>query len=691
MVNRITLPVCTALARVMHPGSVKYSYGFEDNSFGVDGWSGFLGPGSTSPHHGNYTGVLQTINGTKTLTRSLTGLTIGRRYLLTAWAGHPSTVASGAILFSVGVSGIGSSTPAGGTVNSYDSYRYRQHSYTFTPTATSHTLQLIVTASTASLTPAWDDIRVAELEYQVGSDIALGLKSGKITLDERQSPYAEASLQIALPSQADLTLLDTRGTNTVRIHVTTSQTFVTPVASPQSRTFNLLLHERRADHRLADLGVTLIARSDEALLIDAGNETATIDSTFVADQKSLRSIVATMLEAYFATLEPGTADADYTITTAATNMFINPSGETTATDWAAGSGATAIARVTVAPTGGFLFGAACIRGTAGAGSANFTVGGGTSVTEGNTYVFSMHVNSQVSRAGSLNLQWQTSGGSVISTSTATISGGTVAGSWARYSLTAVAPATATKVVPFLQTTGNAAGNLHYMDGAMFTVGATLLDYFDGTFPVDAYYSYAWTGTAHASTSQRIRLDARDPQLLYQEPGVKDWDLIAPLVQQAGLRLFCDEQRRWYLVDPVTYTPGGSVALPTSHEATDVISRENGDWCDAVVVSYRWIGTDGLGKQAWDAATAGGTCLLAVDIARPYPGPGAATAILARYQGRGRVQELTAPPDLTTAPGMALTTTLPNTPNQGGAVSKVEFVFSEDTIDMNIRARDLVNV
>src|SRR5690606_35426950 len=63
-------------------------------------------------------------------------------------------------------------------------------------------------------------------------------------------------------------------------------------------------------------------------------------------------------------------------------------------------------------------------------------------------------------------------------------------------------------------------------------------------------------------------DGRDPDALKREPGERAWDFLSPLVNAAGLRLFCDEQRRWHLIDPAAYTVSGSLRISEGFNATE---------------------------------------------------------------------------------------------------------------------------
>lgn len=192
-----------------------------------------------------------------------------------------------------------------------------------------------------------------------------------------------------------------------------------------------------------------------------------------------------------------------------------------------------------------------------------------------------------------------------------------------------------------------------------------------------------------ATDAPVSVDNADS--LIWNPGVSGWDYVYPLVQKAGLRLYCDESRRWKLVRATTNAEDLMV-LTADHNVTagrDKISLD-ADWFDAVVITYRWR----------DPAT--GTTMLAYDVAGdyraknvfaetrevPYPGAGAADALLGRKQGRGRVLDVSAVSDYSAAPGRALAITLPATPVQTGYTSSVTWGFPDD--EMRIASRGLID-
>lgn len=683
--SRVTVPACTAVARVMKSSSLVYGFGFESGA--ADSWSGLsvvesygsVTEGVRLPHRGGYMAVQAVAPpATSTSSRVMTGLTVGRTYTLSAWA-RRGTVDGSSLAVNLGITG------ASGTPFVLPGRKWYQVFYTFTATATSTTARLL--AFRPSGAPAvdvlWDDIRLLQHEYQDGTDLVLGLRGGStLTMDEREAPYIQAALRIAMPEQEVLDLLDTRSsTSTVRVVVTLGQEFITPAQAPQSRTFDLLLHERDADHAESS-EVTLICHSDEAVLIDAGNDTTVVDEEPSLDAPSLRAIVSTMLQKHGYRLASATADADFTITYAATNLVGNPRCGTNTTGWVRYAGTGSLSRQ---GSGADTY----LRFTCSSSQSTYAVSfADIPVTPGEVYVLSARVRSSVGIAGVLQ----------------TFSGGSwdvqqyvvlPANTWVDITFTSTCPdGVTTTAVRVLKNTGGSVSSGTTLDVTNVRLSAEgagdNYTYFDGAMATDDYYSYVWDGTAHASTSRRIRLDDRDPRLLFQDPGEKDFDVLQQLVQAAGLRLFCDESRDWYLVDPTDAIVAGLLELEDTRRGRDRISRERGDWADAVVVKYTWIGEDGTQQVRYDAATNGGTCLQLIEWDRPWPGPGAAAAILARYAGRGRVQEITAPPDLTATPAIALTTELPNAPAQEGYASRVTYTLDESALEMSIIARDLVD-
>lgn len=184
------------------------------------------------------------------------------------------------------------------------------------------------------------------------------------------------------------------------------------------------------------------------------------------------------------------------------------------------------------------------------------------------------------------------------------------------------------------------------------------------------------------------------QALVWEPGVTAWMFLAPLIQTAALRLFCDELGRWWLVEANNYSINGQINVSAEHNLTrgeDLISRY-GDWYDSVVVKYSWDDADGVSLFAYDYAGAPGTKTFVTEWERPYPGSGAAQALLERKVGRGRTLSLEALSDYATTPGMSIVATLPDTPIQTGVVSRVSWLVDaeNDSDTMSVDSRGLID-
>jgi hypothetical protein len=545
----------------------------------------------------------------------------------------------------------------------------------------------------------------------------LDVKSCTVTLDATRSPYVEATIVIPSPVEAVMESIDQR--DNLRVLIEAEVLWISPADPTQSRSFDLVLHERTIDHE-SD-AVTLKCVSDESLLIDGGYVDDEVDVQ-PRSLTTLRDVVNEVIgggrvpELAGATLEAGAADADTTITRDRVNLCPNPGCENASPAWGltAGTGASAFARSTaVTPYAGTY----STRFTAAAGNANVratpdNAGAYFTVTPGKAYYWSFYLRSSISRVAHAWLRFYSGNGSGVLLDEISIDPfPTSTGAWTKFELIATAPAGATTVAPLVLTEANSAGQFHYLDGMLFY---ELVDgeqpawepdnptpYFDGANNPDATrYTVAWDGTANQSTSTLTRLDDRDPAGLDIEPGDLWWDYLSPLVRASDLRLWSDESRDWWLTEAGD-TVAGTVTIAEGENAIgaqDQISYQaTGDdgtplFFTAVIVRYRWM-VDGVQQTRYDVAGIGagqGRKVLRVDIDRPWPGPGRAAAILAAAQGRGRTQELDAVMNLDATPGMALSTDLPSTPEQIGVVSAVTWRWSDSTDHgtMTVRARDL---
>lgn len=174
-----------------------------------------------------------------------------------------------------------------------------------------------------------------------------------------------------------------------------------------------------------------------------------------------------------------------------------------------------------------------------------------------------------------------------------------------------------------------------------------------------------------------------------EPGTSAWDYVRPLVDVAGLRLWCDERRRWWLAPPQEAT-GSVLSLSSSslRDLDDEVSRDDG-WYDGVVLRYRWADSNGAEQLRYDlAGPETAQRARVIEYRRRWPGPGAAAELLRRAAGRGRAMTASLVANYSATPGQGLTITSPGAPIQVGATSRVVFQLDDDT--MQITSRDLTD-
>lgn len=620
-------------------------------------------------------------------TRTFTGLLVGRSYTLSAWFWNWDDRIVNA---KVGVTGKGYGTSSDGSFMAY-----AQVSYTFTATATSHEALLEHTSNgtpTAAYTVVWDDITLTRADYTPTLPyLPLKVINGNITLDSETAPYADARVTVALPEEDYLEQLNP--IDGLRLQLTAEQEWVFPLRAPVTRTFDLYLQKVNA---VAEGGaLELTAVSDEALLIDGGHLGATVDTSAEANQTSLRAIINGVLSGYSTSLEAGTDDADFTITSNRTNLMPNPNVRTAVGSWIAGGSNGTLTRQT-GLTGGPVPGVTTYTRTTWTGASGDGAGGAfgqtatvaptLNVNPNTVYRLSVWVRSNVAKTLRFMTQTYTSAGAVVSGGDLLATATLVANTWTRVTGTITTGATVGRLGPYIYAnTGSqwASGNTFDTLGWTVTQTADDVASFDGSSS-DAYYTYAWTGTANASSSTRTRLDNRSPDLLKLEPGQTFWDFLDPLIKSVGLRLWCDEQRRWYLTEAESELEGLVTVSEGFNATSGTDSRDlrstNADGSPinftGVVVRYRWTDTAGVEQTRYDYAGTNRK-VWRLELDRPYPGPGRAQTLLNQAEGRGRTQELAALMDLSTSPRMALKTVLPGVPVQTGRVARVTFLFDSE--------------
>jgi hypothetical protein len=140
-----------------------------------------------------------------------------------------------------------------------------------------------------------------------------------------------------------------------------------------------------------------------------------------------------------------------------------------------------------------------------------------------------------------------------------------------------------------------------------------------------------------------------------EPGTNAWSYVQPMVEAAGLRLYCDEDRAWRLVP----SPVDNAATNTFTYGSDLIDGSqtvslDGTWYSAAVIEYRWTDpTTNQTLRSYDAYkddTFPYTRTMRIQLDKKYPGPGGAKTALARQRSASVTQEVTTVNDYTVTPG-----------------------------------------
>lgn len=506
-------------------------------------------------------------------------------------------------------------------------------------------------------------------------DIPVSIRddSGRLALDSSRAPHVTGSVSLSVEDAALLEDLDPRDNRRL-------------VIDAGGRAFDLSIREANPDRGAATVGVRLA--SDEALLEDFAQ--LVDDNGPRAHEASLRAVVGYVLDKIGAMLEPGGGDADVTAFWEATNLVTNPGARSNANGYTAGSGTSAVARVT-APT---ILGLPTIRYTAsGAGNAFLdTPVRGLRVTPGDVLTFSAYMASASnSRPARVLLRFlDQSGATILDSYSDAVMTSTDAMVPTRISRTRRVPPNAAAVSAYINTTVNNAGQNHYVSCLMLHHGAELLDWFDGSSSGGGY-TYAWEDAANGSTSTRVPDVERDPESLMWRAGVSALEFLRPLVQAAGFRLVCNERREWTL-RPAEYREVGSLTYRDGFNligASETLSRGDESWFDGAVFVYTWTDQNGIEQtriDAW-ALTENPSKVIRREINAAYPGPGRAQYTVRRAQGRGRTVELTAQAKWTEAAEQPFTAILEGTPLQTGISSRVEFDLSTNEVTVTSRTTD----
>ncbi|WP_341941726.1 carbohydrate binding domain-containing protein [Microbacterium sp. LWH10-1.2] len=663
-----TITVSTPVIIVPAHKETIYTESFELNIGGLPAFQG----NTEAYYHGDSEGhsgagmaeVYQFDAGAMSITSAQTfPLIVGHVYEVSAWVFSPfgpksAGITVGAQAATMGIAG--------------DDWTLMTTVFTATSTTGSFTLKGTSTGDTFLY---FDDVRVVHRVPAVTTlTPTLKLSDGDLALDSGRYPYAQASVEVPLTDEELLEQIKTGQ----RVTLNATSGDVLGIAA------NLTLRKRTVSHDAKTIRLDLA--SDEALL-EAWADIAD-DSTPRTHEANLRNLTNYILNKAIpgASLQAGTANADLTATWDAENLQTNPSAGANLDGWTVSGGTTSRLTGMSVPSTSIT---TAVRGTmtAGATGGLYFSGGDDSGVSGGVYNVrlsgkqlyrvSAWVRTSVPKTIRLSVQQRNTGNTQSGTNLNGPDFTTTANTWHRLSFVFQAyPDTVRAGVYCYLSSGTwSASQTMDITGVMITEGTTDTPSFDGSTTIRTdLYAYTWDGTPHLSTSKRTALVERSPELFTWRAGENAWKFLEPLTAAAGFRLFCDEQRRWWLIDPVDYSvPGRFSARPDNTvQGTDTIDADDDEsGYDGVVATFRWTDADGLTQVAKDAAGIKGK-VKPLEFTTPYPGPGVAAAHLAKIQGLGRVQDVTTRTDYTVRPGQEIQIDLPGTYPQLGTLARVKW-------------------
>ncbi len=322
----------------------------------------------------------------------------------------------------------------------------------------------------------------------------------------------------------------------------------------------------------------------------------------------------------------GTANASISTaacaaTTVRTNLLSNPSFELDAGGWSS-SGTSGTRVSTQSYLGSWSY--EVVATAAGQGAFS-----GQCATTAQTYTASAWVKGEAGKLFNINLREKLSDGTttVGDTSSANI---TATGSWQRVSVSRTFGATGAigQVIVRSQTSG---AHTFYVDAVMLEASSTVGDYFDGSFSPAGDFSYAWTGTANASTSiQRGATEANYTPFNSGAVASREWMLTGNQslrIVPTGAANYVAPGGEFIMALGMTagntYTVSGTIRLSAAQTGTlDARARR-------ITFFYKNSGGAYVETQSTQAANAAGVTRLSVTVAIPA---GATEAFVRLYNG-----------------------------------------------------------
>jgi hypothetical protein len=402
-------------------------------------------------------------------------------------------------------------------------------------------------------------------------------------------------------------------------------------------------------------------------------------------------------------LAPGNTDTDIQAAWAATNYILNPQVTNSATNWAGGA-ATIVRSANAGPNGASGY----IAATSSASiyhvypqATDTAADAPRRVTPGDVSYSQAHVKAPTAMPNMrMRHTYRNAAGKIIEeVDTPAQVPSTF---WFPIELMTTAPAGADTIQAHLWFSG-ASGQVVHVDQFMLTDAWEAptgqfprVEYFDGSNgPTQGpTYSVGWAGQANATPSTRTPLVERPPESFTWRAGQSGMDFLRGHVQAAGYRLVCDENRQFTLRDEDYTAPGSTLITAGDNliDGTERMSRETGQWFDALVVRYRYRNARGVDVERVDAASSVTNYTRIREIIREnvaYPGKGFAAYALRRAKQRGRVVEADIYPTWAEVCEQDVTVTpeAPRTPLTG-LISRVRYDIARGVASITTRGLEL---
>ncbi|WP_146086452.1 hypothetical protein [Rathayibacter sp. AY1D1] len=531
----------------------------------------------------------------------------------------------------------------------------------------------------------------AQLVRAIGN-VELPVVDGSVTLDEGWAPYIKAVLTVAVDTDSteDLAeLLDPRLGPRLLVTLTRTNLYT---GESYARIFDLGLRSREIDARTGEISLGLT--SDEALLQTWARTTEPLTYNSTSAIAAVKSALFTVLQ------QTPQLSIDYSTVPQITrrNLFPNPSPSGNGSiSTSSGAVGTVVAQNPLNPGDALRIvprdqntadteSYASLGGVAG----NLRLGmeaGKTYTFSANTFMEFAYNGEKADNAFRIVAYTKVPNQDVEETSSDEFTPGKVERQYVTFDV----PVGATEAYIRIYHGGVLGGRVPavYANKFLLEQGNAERQYFSGAYSIGNQppeVVYSWEGTANNSVSRLVELATTGDNEMTWQTGDTAWDFISPLMEAAGLRLFCDEQRKWRLVDS-SYQVPGSVRIAEGWNlvgAADVIDADGESWFDSVVIRYSW--TDQYGESWTDVdvyAPRGYRKTLVLDRTSPRV-KGAARYILSRLLGRGRTLSLEAVSDFAVTPGCEIVASLPGTVPVVGRLMGVTFNLGTDEMSIGTR-------